>query len=82
MIHYGLFGFRFTGNGITFSPYLPENIHYIELKNVVYRQSTLDIIIKGSGKKIKMFSLNGQKQLKYSIDSKIKGLNKVTIELE
>ena len=82
MIQYGLLGLRFTNNGITFSPYLPENIHYIELKNVVYRQSTLDIIIKGSGKKIKMFSINGQKQLKYSIDSRIKGSNKVTIELE
>lgn len=82
MIHYGLLGLRFTNDGITFSPYLPENIHYIELKNIAYRQSTLDIIIKGTGKNIKTFSLNGKAQSNYSINSEIKGNNKLTIEVD
>jgi len=81
MVHYGLLGLRFTNDGIVFSPYLPQNIHYIEIKDVVYRQSILDIIIKGNGKRIKTFLLNGQKQLNYSIDSKIKGENRLLIEL-
>ena len=82
MVNNGLAGIRITNEGISFSPYLPENIHFIEIKDLTYRQSVLNIIIKGNGKKIKAFSLNGNNQSEYSIDSTLKGPNKISIELE
>jgi len=82
MVNNGLAGIRITNEGISFSPYLPENIHFIEIKDLTYRQSVLNIIIKGKGKKIKTFSLNGKKQTVNSIVSTLKGPNKISIELE
>lgn len=82
MIYSGLAGIRLNNNGMSFSPYLPENIHYLELKDILYGQSRLDIIIKGSGNKIKTFLLNGKKQSKSAIAQNIKGPNKITIEME
>jgi glycogen debranching enzyme len=82
MVNYGLAGIRVGNNGISFSPFLPENIHYLQLNELVYRKAVLDILIKGAGKKIKSFSLNGKKQLSNSIDANIKGANKIVIELE
>jgi len=81
MIYYGLIGLRFEKNGISFSPYLPEDIHSLELKDIKYRQSILDISIKGNGSKIKSFLINGKKQANDRIHSTIKGSNKIEIEL-
>ncbi|MGE5499959.1 MAG: MGH1-like glycoside hydrolase domain-containing protein, partial [Syntrophothermus sp.] len=82
MVHNGLAGFRINNDKILFSPYLPESIHYLELKNIQYHQAKLDIVIKGNGKNIKTFLLNGKKQSKHSIASNLKGSNKITIEME
>jgi len=82
MVNNGLAGIRITNKGISFSPYLPASIHFIEFKDLMYRQAVLNIIIKGNGKKIKTFSLNGNNQSEYSIDSTLKGPNKISIELE
>ncbi len=82
MIIYGLAGMRIENNSISFSPYLPDYVHYLELKNIKYRQAELKIVIKGNGNKIKSFALNGKKQSSFSIDSKIKGENEIFIEME
>ena len=82
MIHFGIAGIRIENDGISFSPYLPDNVHYLKLKNICYRQSELEIIIKGNGSKIKSFLLNGVKQVSHEISSKIKGSNEIFIELE
>ncbi|MDP4194794.1 MAG: hypothetical protein Q8940_07085 [Bacteroidota bacterium] len=82
MIYYGLAGLRINNNDISFSPFLPSNIHYLELNNIIYRKSRLNIVIKGNGSKIKTFLLNGKKQSQYSIDQSIKGINKIIIEVE
>jgi len=63
MVCCGLAGIHPHDNYISFSPFLPDNIHYLELKDIKYRQSVLDIIIKGNGKKIKLFSLNWNKDI-------------------
>ena len=81
IVYCGLAGIHPHDNYISFSPFLPDNIHYLELKDIKYRQSVLDIIIKGNGKKIKSFLLNGKKQSNDVIDSKIKGSNQIIIEL-
>ena len=82
MILFGLAGIRIENNGIAFSSYLPENVHYLELRDLNYHQSILNIIIKGNGSKIKSFILNGKSQKNYRIDSTIKGTNEIKIELE
>ncbi|MDP4238446.1 MAG: hypothetical protein Q8904_03120 [Bacteroidota bacterium] len=82
MIIFGLVGIRIENDRIEFSPYLPETTHYLELRDLNYHQSTLNIIIKGHGSKIKSFLLNGKSQKNHSIDSKIKGTNEIKIELE
>ncbi|MBD0777782.1 hypothetical protein HPE56_08255 [Maribacter sp. ANRC-HE7] len=82
MIYFGLAGIRLENNGIVFAPYLPENIHYLQLNDVVYRNSTLNITLLGNGNKIKSFMLNGRQIDDYKIDSNIKGENTLIIELE
>ena len=82
MIEYGVAGLRFDNNGISFVPYLPENIHNIELRNIKYRQSVLNVAIKGKGSKIKLFTVNGKAQSNYKIDATAKGVNTIQIELE
>ncbi len=82
MVYNGLFGMRFTPNGITFSPFLPADINFVELKDILYRESVLNIVVKGNGTKIKSFKLNGVVQHEYKIKSTISGENKIEIELE
>ena len=81
MVYFGLVGMRIENTGISFSPYLPANISEMELKAIPYRQSVLDISIKGTGRQIKSFRLNG-KQSEPKIHSNLKGLNKIEIELQ
>jgi hypothetical protein len=82
MVYNGLFGMHFQANGIYFTPYLPETINRIELKNIAYRQATLNILVTGKGSKIKSFTINGQKQTEYRIPTTIQGVNNIVIELD
>ena len=82
MIHYGIAGIRMDENRMTFSPYLPEDVHYLKITGLVYRQSRLNVVIKGSGKKIKAFLLNGVQQIEFIISSGIKGENEIEIVME
>lgn len=82
MIHSGLAGIKLNNDGITFAPYLPSSIHFLELKNILYHQANLDIVIKGNGNKIKTFLLNGKKISKPAITANLKGPNKIAIEME
>lgn len=76
-----LFGLNCNGQTISFTPFLPAGIHYVELRNLAYRQSVLDISIKGKGKTVKKFTLDGREKTIHSLDSKIKGRHKIFIEL-
>jgi glycogen debranching enzyme len=82
MVQYGLAGIRIESDGITFSPFLPENVHFLKLEDISYRKALLNITIKGHGAKIKSFSLNGEMQSVYKISPSINGINDVKIEVE
>lgn len=82
MVYYGLAGIRLENDKISFSPYLPEYIHSLQLSEIPYCGSVLNIILKGSGNRIKTFSVNGKLQANHSINSLTKGLNEIAIELE
>ncbi|HZL08646.1 MAG TPA: glycosyl hydrolase family 65 protein [Prolixibacteraceae bacterium] len=82
MVTKGVFGMLFSEGSLTFKPYLPEGITTIELKDLAYRNANLDITIKGKGKTIKSFTVDGKPQKNYSIASSTKGTHNVVIELQ
>lgn len=82
MVDKGLLGMRITEDGISFSPYLPDNVHLVELKNLTYRNATLDITVKGKGSSIKRFTVNNKSKSVFHINGDIKGHQAITIELE
>jgi glycogen debranching enzyme len=82
MILNGLFGFRFSEKLLSFSPFLPSSIHFIEMKGLKYRHCILNVSIKGNGKSIKSFLLDGKEQVEYSISSTIKGKHDIMIVLQ
>jgi glycogen debranching enzyme len=82
MVQYGLAGIRIETDGISFSPFLPENVHFLEIKDLNYRQSVLTLIMKGKGSTIKSFLINGKVAVSHKIDAGVKGPNEITIELE
>ncbi len=82
MVLNGLFGMRFSEDSLSFSPYLPEKVSSIELKNLNYRNSKLDISVRGNGNSIGYFKLDGKKQSDYSLPSTLKGDHKIVINLK
>lgn len=82
MVNEGLLGLHFENDSLKFSPFLPATIHSVAIKNLQYRKADLDIKVTGNGFKIKSFLLNGKAQTVYAIPASLKGLNKISIELE
>jgi len=82
MVLYGIIGLRLEKDVLSFSPYLPENIQYLAINNIHYHDAILKVIIKGKGKKIKSFLINGNKQQSYQIPTTLKASNEICIEME
>jgi len=49
MVINGLFGMKFNEESLSFGPFLPAEIGSIKLKDLAYRDSKLNIVIKGKG---------------------------------
>jgi hypothetical protein len=81
MILNGVFGMRFTEESLSFTPYLPEEINSIELKNLSYRSSILNISIKGKGNVIESFIVDGKGQKNNSVVSTLTGKHDIVIIL-
>lgn len=60
MVLTGLFGMNFKTNGIEFKPFLPVKFKKIILKNLRYRNMSLDIEVDGTGNIVKDFSIDGK----------------------
>ena len=82
MVINGLFGMKFNTESLSFAPFLPEGISSIELKDLAYRDSKLNITIEGKGHTVRSFTLDGKEQTDYSIASTIKGEHDIVIVLE
>lgn len=61
---------------------MPENIGFLQLKELKFRGAKLNITVKGKGSKIKKFYVNGKKQSKARIDPSKTAENIIVIELE
>lgn len=82
MVLNGLFGMNFTEKSLSFNPFLPKEIGSVDLKDLVYRDSNLNISIKGNGNKIASFILDGKKQSNFSVASSLKGNHSISITVE
>jgi glycogen debranching enzyme len=80
MMYYGVLGMTIENGSIRFSPFLPENIHKLEIHDIIYRNAHLKISISGNGSQIKSFVVNGKEQTNYAIDYNTKG--NLTIEIK
>jgi len=58
----GLLGMEFERTGIRVRPWLPEEIEFVNLRNLHYRKGVLNICLKGHGNKVKNFIVNGKNQ--------------------
>jgi hypothetical protein len=81
MVLNGVFGMRFGDKALTFVPYLPDGINYIELKDINYRQSVLNITIKGKGSLVKTFTVDGKLVATHAISAAMKGKHTIVIGL-
>ena len=82
MVTKGLVGMRFNENSITFVPYLPDGIGTLEMKDVTFRNSILNITLKGVGNIISSFTIDGKNQPGNTISSSLKGMHAITIVLK
>ena len=82
MVFNGLFGMNFNEKSLSFTPFLPKGIDRVELKDIVYRNSTLDISVKGNGNTITSFKLDGKIQPNHSIASTLTGPHNIMIEVQ
>lgn len=74
MIYRGLFGMTFQPDGIAFNPVKPHGLFgdAVTLKNVPYRNMTLDISVRGSGAHVASFTLDNQPAVVSGEDAFIK----------
>lgn len=62
MIFMGLIGMRFSPEGITFAPSMLASVGDVAIENFPYRGALLDITVKGTGKTVTSFTIDGRKE--------------------
>ena len=82
MILNGLIGLQFNENSLALAPYLPQDTGYIKLNGLAYRKSVLDITVKGKGKIIKTFMIDGKVSKNHFIASALTGKHSISVELK
>lgn len=81
MIFKNLMGIHYSPRGITFNPFLPQDINEISLLGLKYKKALLDINITGSGNEIKYFYINGKASEEYFLPKDAKGNISIEINL-
>ena len=79
-VHHALFGLTFTEEGTEFHPNLPSGWNELRLSGVFVHGASLEITLKGSGNRIKHFSLDG-KSCAPLLPHGLEGTHTITIEL-
>lgn len=79
LIHQGLFGLRFERDGLRFTPSLPEGWGPVTLRDLAYRDMTLDITLTGSGSRIASAKVDGRRA--GAVPAGLRGRHQVRIEL-
>lgn len=79
MVLLGLAGMRFDTDGIRFQPCVPKGISLVELRNIHYRRTRIDVTVRGSGTKVKQLLINGQEARYGLVGTASEGRKLVTI---
>ena len=79
-VYMNLLGMTFSEKGISFKPVGSKLVTDISLKNFIYRNSTLNISVKGNGNSVLSFKLNG-KETDNFIPCDIADMNEIEILL-
>ncbi len=82
MILYGVLGINIDEQDIGFSPCIPNEIDKVQLKNLKYRDMTLNITITGNGSDIDKILINGKVEKMTRISNNTKGLQIIEIQLK
>ncbi len=80
MLLHGVVGMRFEPDGIGLQPNLLERLGKVEVRNIKYRQSVLDIILTGHGTQIVRFAIDRTDQPQPWIPATLKSRHRVEIE--
>jgi hypothetical protein len=82
IVHKVLFGIRFHENSLSFEPFVPSALKGTRsLKNFKYRDALLNIVMEGSGNRIKQFILDGKPLTKVAIPIDLNGEHNIKIVL-
>ncbi|MFD3523230.1 hypothetical protein [Streptomyces sp. NPDC058653] len=79
LIHQGLFGMRFERDGLRLTPSLPPGWGPVTLRDLPYRNMTLDITLTGSGNRPVSTTLNGRRTT--TIPPTLRGRHQVGVHL-
>jgi hypothetical protein len=83
MVHRIFIGMDFEPDGIRFQPFIPEVYGGTKtLSNFSYRKAKLDITVKGFGKGIASFKLDGKSVDEPFFSGNLKGKHRIEIELD
>jgi mannosylglycerate hydrolase MGH1-like protein len=81
MVHYGLVGMSFDGEGIHFRPLVPAGLARVELADFAYRDLTLTITVTGPGTGVDSFTVDGAPRPDHRIPATMSGHHRVDITL-
>ncbi len=82
MIFDGVLGLNFESEGISFKPFLPISLDFVEIKNLRYRNAQLNIKVSGHGSKIRSFAVNNKIKEMAFIPFNSQGVLDIAIELK
>jgi hypothetical protein len=83
MIYKVIFGINTLEDRLVFTPFVPQQLRgERSLKNYKYREAVLDITLRGYGKAIKSFELDGKVQASAEIPSYLRGKHELLITLD
>jgi glycogen debranching enzyme len=82
MIFNGLLGLKFENDGLKIAPYLPAGVHSLSLSAIPYRNTMLNIAIKGKGSWVASFTINGVKQKQLKVSAAATGVQNILVNVE
>ena len=80
MILGGLFGLRFSAEGVNFQPYLPAGIERLHISGLPYRACKLDLTLEGRGGRVIEFRWKGT-QTRPFLPAGLRGDQRIEIRL-
>jgi hypothetical protein len=82
MVLKGIIGLDPDEKRLSIHPYLPPSLHFIQLKDVRYRNCLLDISVTGNGKSIKTFTVDGKPNTQFYLSNQLQGHHRVVINMQ